>query len=315
MTWAWSIPIKIEPPRLLRSSALDLDHTRAIIPTFRDWDDARETVESLLDCRPRPREIVIVDDNAEPDVPSWVRRLPVHVAEYAGNRGPSHARNVGVEYQTGHPIDWFYFTDTACTRDRSFFAALGETRMLLPSTTVAIAGPVVGEVLSAARSPINLYMTEEAILNPPIDRHGPQAIVTANAAVSAAAFRAVGGFDASYPFAAAEDLDLGLKLRHFGTIGWTPHAVVRHRFLESIEDFRRRFVRYGAGNAHLERRWHLRGMRVERIISRDPSLQRFADLQVMSMRHGYDKHREHLEARSISEVVSDPAGERRASGS
>jgi hypothetical protein len=216
---------------------------------------------------------------------------------------------------TSHPIEWLYFTDTACTRERSFFSALRDAQMSLPPTTIAIAGPVVGDVLSGGRTPINLYMTEEAILSPPIDRHGPQAIVTANAAVSATAFRAVGGFDTSYPFAAAEDLDLGLKLRHLGAIGWASQAVVRHRFVESIEDFRRRFVRYGAGNAHLERRWGLPSLRVQRITSRDPGLQQLADLHVAAMRDGYDRRKNAFELLDGADAVTDSAGGMRASGS
>lgn len=290
MSWVWTIPIEITPLQLLRPPLLCLDHTRVVVPTYRDWDEARVTIESILACRPRPAEIMLVNDNAESGRPAWVSRYPIFAIDYPGNRGPSYARNTGARFRSGRPIDWLYFTDTGCQRDTGFFAELVDSSMAMPRTTVAIAAPVVGVFDTAAGSPINRYMTEEAILNPPRDVHGPQAIVTANVAVSAATFHALGGFDTTYPFAAGEDLDLGVRLRRLGRIGWAPRAVVAHRFLESEDDLRRRFRRYGAGTAHLQLKLGLPSLRVQAIVARDPALQHLADAQVLAMRNGYDAH-------------------------
>lgn len=294
MSWVWTIPLDIKPSQLLRPALLSPAHLRAIVPTFRDWDEARITIDSLLACTPRPAEIVLVNDNYEPDLPAWTRRYPIFVVNYAENRGPSHARNQGVRFRSGRPIDWLYFTDTGCTRSPEFFGELVEASMAMPRATVAIAAPVVGVVESPDATPINHYMTEEAILNPPRDERGPQAIITANAAVSTVAFLAVGGFNTSYPFAAGEDLDLGVRLRHLGPIGWAQRAIVRHAFEESVDDFRRRFLRYGAGNAHLEHALRLRKMRVESIMTQEPALQRLANIQVSAMQIGYDRHHTYL---------------------
>lgn len=189
---------------------------------------------------------------------------------------------------------WLYFTDTACVREQAFFAELVDASMAMPRSTVAIAAPVIGVVDTTHCSEINRYMTEEAILNPPRDAHGPQAIITANAAVSAVAFAALGGFNTGFPFAAGEDLELGVLLRTIGPIGWADRAVVQHRFEESTDDFWRRFVRYGGGNAHLERTLQLPSLRVDSIQARDPVLQKLADLQVRAMQLGYDRHQANL---------------------
>lgn len=290
MSWVWTIPMEITPLQLLRPPLLCLDHTRVVIPTYRDWDEARITIDSILACRPRPAEITLVNDNVEAARPAWVSRYPIFAIDYPDNRGPSYARNTGARFRSGRPIDWLYFTDTGCQRDTGFFAELVDSSMAMPRTTVAIAAPVVGVLDTAADSPINRYMTEEAILNPPRDATGPQAIVTANAAVSAAAFHALGGFDTTYPFAAGEDLDLGVRLRRLGRIGWAARAVVAHQFLESEDDLRRRFRRYGTGTAHLELRLGLPSLRVQAIVARDPALQHLADAQVLAMRNGYDAH-------------------------
>lgn len=294
MSWAWTLPIRTTPLLLITSPRLDPQRLRVVVPTFRDWAAARETIESLLDCRPDPREIVLVNDNSEPDPPHWVYRYPIILANYPGNRGPAHARNAGAALATSNAIDWLYFTDTGCARDRDFFARLSEHRLRLARHCVAVAGPVQGACISPMITPINSYMTEEAILNPPVDRHGPQAIVTANAAVYASAFRAVGGFDESYPFAAGEDLDIGLKLRTIGSIGWARHAVVRHRFEESREDFRKRFLRYGAGTAHLAHRLGLPCLKPSALIAKSRELQVLADIHVAAMKEGYDRHCDRL---------------------
>ena len=291
MTWSWFIPVRIAPGSVLTIPPFVATRTRAVIPTFRDWDEARVTIESLLACRPAPAEIALVSDNRSRSAPAWTRRYPIHLVAYGENRGPAFARNAGAALRTERSIDWLLFTDTGCERDPDFLCVLSEHSHVQPRSCVAIAAPVRGFVVSASATPINHYMTEEGILNPPMQDGGPQAIVTANAAVSLAAFRAVGGFNTSFPFAAGEDLDLGLRLRRLGGISWAPEAVVRHRFRESMRDFEKRFERYGAGNAHLEAQWRLSGMRPVSFRSCDPTLQPLADAQMIAMQRGYDRHR------------------------
>lgn len=292
MTWVWSLPIEVPPRAIILPERPVPERMRAIVPTFHDWDDARASVESMLECNPRPAEIVVVDDNGEGEPPRWARVSPwIRVVSYQGNRGPAFARNMGACLQTGTEFDWLYFTDGGCTRDRSFFEEIVVPAHRLAVCPVAIAAPVVGMGNSVALHPINCYMTEEAILNPPCTASGPQAIVTANAAVSLLAFQRVGGFRTDFPFAAGEDLDIGLRLRHLGHIAWAQGAIVAHRFEESVGDFTRRFRRYGAGNAHLEAAWCMPSLRVGGLVAGRPELQWLADLQSRSMQVGYDSHR------------------------
>lgn len=301
MTWTWTLPIHFAPRRAFLSPPLHPARVRVIVPTFRDWEEARMTVESLLECRPRPGEIVLVNDNADAQTPRWVRGYPVHLVEYPGNRGPAHARNEGASLKTRRQIEWFYFTDTGCIRDPGFFSALSDASHRAARTVVALAGPVRGSGASPLLAPINTYMSLEGILMPPADASGPQGLVTANAAVSVCAFETAEGFDRSYPFAAGEDLDLGLRLRALGPIGWVPDAVVTHHFSESLEDFRSRFLRYGKGNAHLSHRRGLPSLRSGLLQARNPVLQYLADLQSSAMREGYDLHSYRLRTYSKSD--------------
>lgn len=290
MTWAWSIPGKVEPRVQLLAPPLRPERTRVIVPTYRDWQATRVTVESLLDCRPGPAEIVVVSDNPNGYRPEWTHRYAIHVHGCGANLGPSVARNLGAGLITTTELDWLVFTDAGCQRSPDFFAALSAHSHSQSPGCVAIAGPVRGVVTTPSATPINHYMTVEQILHPPRRDGEVQAIVTANAAVYRAAFCAAGGFDPSYPFAAGEDLDLGLKLRNFGRISWAPGAVVWHRFKESRLDFERRFERYGDGNAHLEHRWHLPSMRAQPFVAHEQAQQYLADLQVSAMQRGYDRY-------------------------
>lgn len=294
MSYAWSLPLDLPVGPGLRSELLMPERTRVVIPTYKDWDGARETIESLMECRPRPGEIVVVNDNEERGAPSWLKTMPVRLVDYTGNRGPAYARNAGATLRTDKRIDWLYFTDTGCRRDPSFFATLAVQHARMDPTCSAVAGPVSGVSTSIESTPINWYMTEEAILAPPFDAHGPQAIVTANAAVCRRAFRAARGFDHSYRWAAGEDLDLGVRLRRLGSIGWASDAVVYHPFPESIEDFRRRFIRYGTGTAHLEHRLKLGNLRPGVFSAHHGSLQHLADLHIAAMLEGYERHRSRI---------------------
>lgn len=62
MTATWSLPLDVNLFDSFRSPVFRPERIRVVIPTFRDWDAARETIESLLDYRPGPAEIVLVDD-------------------------------------------------------------------------------------------------------------------------------------------------------------------------------------------------------------------------------------------------------------
>ncbi|QKK09911.1 MAG: glycosyltransferase [Planctomycetota bacterium] len=270
-----------------------------VIPTFQDWEALRETLEGILCCRPRPRLLVVIDDNSEDYAPTWLGRMPVIRIWYPGNRGPSFARNVGVRRLRRQGAEWVYFTDTGCLRAPWFFDTIASATSA--RQCVAVAGPVVGESRSIELDPINSYMTTEGILNPPMGTDGqPQSVVTANALVSMRAVMSVGGFDETYPFAAGEDLQLGIDLLRCGSIAWCPDAVVTHRFEECLVDFRKRFERYGRGTCHLAWRNSLAIHKPSQIVAVKPELQALADLQVAAMSAGYLSHSERvrLSARS-----------------
>jgi GT2 family glycosyltransferase len=197
--------------------------------------------------------------------------------------------NPGV-FEWDSPIDWYYFTDCGCTHDPDLFLKFEEAWNDCGDSCVAISGPVTG----SGSGPINDFMTEQGILNPPIEKtiHGvylPQAIITANALICGLPFAYLGGFDPGFPEAAGEDLDLGIRLREFGVIAWAPEAMVAHQFAEDESDFYNRFRRYGRGNRRLEVKHQLPGLRVKKNTAEKPEHQRLADLSLKAMQEGYDE--------------------------
>ena len=191
-------------------------------------------------------------------------------------------------------IDWCYFTDCGCTHDPGLFLNFEKSWRENGDSCVAISGPITG----SGSGLINEYMTEQGILNPPLEKtvHGiyvPQAIVTANALIAGLPFAYLGGFDPTFSEAAGEDLDLGIRLREFGVIAWCDDARVAHRFDENESDFYKRFRRYGRGNRKLEMKHGLPCLRARSFKAEKPDLQRLADMSVDAMQAGYDEAIDH----------------------
>lgn len=187
-------------------------------------------------------------------------------------------------------IDWYYFTDCGCTHHPDLFLNFERAWRECGDCCAAISGTVTG----AGTGLINEYMTEQGILNPPLEKtiHGiylPQAIITANALIAGLPFAFLGGFDPKFEEAAGEDLDIGLRLRELGVIAWCPDAKVAHRFDENESDFYKRFRRYGRGNRKLEMKHGLPSLRAHPFKAEKPELQQLADLSVEAMQAGYDE--------------------------
>jgi GT2 family glycosyltransferase len=213
----------------------------------------------------------------------------LHRREWCDDPRLEHDKIKPKEFLWRHDIDWFYFTDCGCEHASDIFLQFENAWKETGDSCIAISGPITGD----GDGLINKFMTEQGVLNPPkqkliYDRMIPQAIVTANALVAGIALSFVGGFDETFTEAAGEDLDLGLRLRRLGLIGWAEKAVVKHRFAEDRNDFERRFKRYGAGNRRLEVKHNLPSLRARKFVAESPALQELADLEIEAMQIGYD---------------------------
>ena len=298
-----SLPLPPKSGRVLfRSPKIEQEKIRVVIPVHNDWQGLKITLDSLQELSPRPGSIIVANDNADNSIPEWLKPYPIEIVNYDGNQGPASARNKGVEHP-GPEFDWIYFTDCGCEHARNLLLHFINAQENGDDSIVAICGSVSGK----GSGIINRYMTEMAILNPPFenepDHNGekiPQAIITANALVYAPAFYQLGGFSADFCEAGGEDLDLGIRLRNFGTLVYEPDAVVSHEFEEDIQDFKRRFERYGKGNRLLEQKYKLPSLRAEPFSIANEEFRGLAKLQTESLRRGYD------EAEEDASILDEP---------
>jgi glycosyltransferase involved in cell wall biosynthesis len=344
VTATYKLPPSISTRYRFRSKPVKARSIRVVIPTYKDWDGLRVTLDSLLNLKTPPKKITVANDNPDDFIPTWLHEYPITLLNYQGNVGPAEARNLGFginggprsgslnkhfhSYKPGSKeevvfrdaeiwaamdrmgsgpgkftweseFDWVYFTDCGCMHDPDLFLKFEAAWLECGDCCVAISGPVTG----SGPGPINEYMTEQGVLNPPIeyDLHGvhiPQAIITANALIAALPFAYLDGFDTKFKEAAGEDLDMGLRLRQFGVIAWAKDAIAAHRFDEDDSDFYKRFRRYGRGNRALEIKHGLPCLRARPFTpdkKDDPEHLRLAKLSLEAMQAGYDEAIDHAD--------------------
>lgn len=288
----YSLPL---PPRMNKNQLITPiiapNRIRVVIPVYKDWEGLKITLDSLRVINPRPGAIRVVNDNDDNYLPTWLKSYPVQIINYRGNQGPAYARNKGVG-QPDNTYDWIFFTDCGCEHARDIIQQFMNIQKTEGTSIVAVCGNVAGK----GSGKINRYMTEMNILNPPFEEdpgpHGeqiPQAIITANTLIYAPAFHQLGGFSTAFAGAGGEDLDLGIRLRKLGRLVFAPNANVYHEFDEDLQDFIRRFERYGRGNRLLEQIHKLPSLKPKPFIQNNPEFSDLTKLQFESLCTGYDQ--------------------------
>ena len=288
-----TLPLPPRPSQVsVRSPKIDPRRIRVVVPVYKDWEGLKITLESLKRLNPRPGAITVANDNADTRVPSWLKVYPVQVINYRNNRGPAYARNRGAE-DPETACDWIYFTDCGCEHVWNLIIRFINAQETGGDSDSVVA--MCGRVTGKGTGRINRYMTEMGILNPPFEdglgprgEEIPQTIITANALVYAPAFHQLGGFSTAFGEAGGEDLDLGIRLRELGRLVYAPLAVVSHEFDEDLQDFQRRFERYGRANRLVEQVHQLPSLRPEPFKA-DPEFSDLAELQIESLCKGYDE--------------------------
>jgi GT2 family glycosyltransferase len=211
-------------------------------------------------------EVVVVDDgSAEPPrqlVQRFAQVLQVRLHEQA-NAGPAAARNAGAAEARG---EYIVFTDDDCLPDRRWLTVLADVVVRNPAC--AVGGRVVNamyhELCASASQLLIEYLYDYYNA---AGAHG-RFFITSNLAFPTASFRALGGFDAAFPLAAAEDRDMCERWREEGyDMVYAEGAIVRHAHSLELRSFCRQHFTYGRGAYHLQqarvRRGQLGGLRRE----------------------------------------------------
>ena len=191
-------------------------------------------------------EVIVVDDSGRPsqnrDPQDAVRNLDLQLIRHAENSGAAAARNTGA--REAH-APFLAFLDDDCLPEPEWAGEL--STLISASKGAALAG-----VVRVSEPQPTQHRVTQLLSNPTSAADGTLLRAqTANLAVPANGFEAVGGFDESYRGAGYEDYDFCLRWRATGRrILAAPRAVVLHQRDTSLLGFWRQHYRYGRGAAH-----------------------------------------------------------------
>lgn len=224
-----------------------------VIPTYNRPRQLAGCLEALaaLDFPAERLEVLVVDDGSPQPLDDLVGalagRLTVRLLRQ-NRQGPAAARNAGAAAARGAVLA---FTDDDCRPHPGWLRAL---TLRLAAAPTAMVG---GQTVNALRD--NLFAEASQILVSYIydyyNRPGrPFFFTSNNIALPRAGFLAVGGFDASYPRAAAEDRDFCDRWQQAGfPMLYAPEALIDHAHALTLRGFWRQHLNYGRGAYHFHR--------------------------------------------------------------
>lgn len=225
-----------------------------VIPTYNRPDRLKACLETIArleyptDCS----EVIVVDDGGEvsPEavVTTFSNRLNVRLIRQQ-HSGPAMARNTGATEARGV---FLAFTDDDCAPAQDWLQALA-ARFAVMNNCV-IGGRTVNGL------PDNLYSTASQLLIDYLysyynaDREQAIFFTSNNFAIATAQFQAIGGFDGSFPRAAAEDREFCDRWRQDGRrLIYAAEVLVSHSHSMTLHGFWRQHFTYGRGAFHFHR--------------------------------------------------------------
>lgn len=238
-----------------------------VIPTYNRLRQLARCLDALAQIQ-YPRELwqVIVVDDASPVSPRDIvdahsKQLNLRLLCQA-HAGPAAARNRGVEHARGEIVA---FTDDDCMPAPDWLNSLAIVYEKNPACLIG------GRTLNGL--PENLYATASQMLisylydyyNP--DPNRAHFFTSNNLAIPREQFIRAGGFDATYPHAAAEDREFCDRWLFLGgRMVYAPRAIVYHAHELSFREFWQQHSYYGRGAVRFRRaraRRHQEAVKVE----------------------------------------------------
>jgi len=218
-----------------------------IIPTYNRPKRLANCLEAIakLDY-PRDRfETIVVDDGSKTPLDSVVApfkdRITIELIRQA-NAGPAAARNRGAGAAKG---DFLAFTDDDCQPTANW---LSEFALSFADAPQAMLG---GKTLNAlANNPFST--ASQKLIDYLYDYYNPAKgkdafFASNNIAMPAQNFRALNGFDVSFPLAAAEDRDFCDRWNRAYPMVYVPTAQIEHFHHLGLKSFWKQHFGYGRG--------------------------------------------------------------------
>lgn len=203
-----------------------------VIPTR----DRREALAETLDAveaqavEPGSVEVIVVDNGSSDGTPGWLATREVKVVAQP-KPGPAAARNRGVAESAGEVV--LFLGDDTRPADEHVLAGHIARHRDNPDRTYG----VLGRVRWRPDKPVTPFMHWLEHGGPQFDFDGlspgpvPTArhLYTAHVSLKRAVLRDTGGFDERFPYAAVEDIELGLRLERAGVVlHYDPALIVEH---------------------------------------------------------------------------------------
>lgn len=208
----------------------------------------------LLDFPRDAFEVIVIDDGSRPPVDDIVARhaaaIPVRLLQQGGH-GPARARNLGLAEARGRYI---LFTDDDCRLHPGCLRAYQRAFEVDPTAAWGghiqpdEANPIFGDASQLLVTYLYRYLDNRVPL-----------VCSNNMAIPRQPLLELGGFDESFPLAAAEDRDLCDRWVQRHPLRHAPEAIVIHYQRLSFLGFLRQQFRYGRGSFQFNKRREQRG--------------------------------------------------------
>ncbi|MGH8507178.1 MAG: glycosyltransferase [Gammaproteobacteria bacterium] len=219
-----------------------------IVPTYARARQLADCLRSIarLDYPRDGFELVVVDDGSktppEDTIAPFVDRINVtlHSQPHAG---PATARNTGAARAKG---DFLAFIDDDCAPARNWLRALAARFAV--AADCAIGGQTLNALVNNCYSTASQLLVDYlyAYYNANPDR--ARFFTSNNLVLPADRFHRIGGFDNTFPLAAAEDRELCDRwLRHGYNMTYAPEVLVYHSHTSSLREFWLQHFNYGRG--------------------------------------------------------------------
>ncbi len=217
-----------------------------VIPTYGRPKQLKECLDSMSELAYPVDgfEVIVVDDGSKTSLDEIVgafrKRINVKLIRQ-DHAGPAAARNRGGNESAGR---YLAFTDDDCKPAKDWLSRLEAS--LGSNPEILVAGRTVNDL------PENPYSTASQLIADFLYSYynsaGARFLTSNNMAVAKNQFLKVGGFDISFPMAAAEDREFCDRyLFHGYETLYVPEAVVRHAHPLTLGTFWRQHFNYGKG--------------------------------------------------------------------
>jgi len=215
-----------------------------VIPVRNDEKKIEICLKAVFDQTISPFEVIVVDGHSSDKTVVNAKKFPVKIFfENCGTVGG--ARQVGVENSNG---DYIAFTDSDCIPDKRWL------EMLMKECEPGIVGVgggiknigngiweesialALNSFLGSANSVQDRVFTKKKFV---------RSISGCNSLYRKSYIEKIGGFNVKYRF--NEDTDLNKRILKFGSLLYTPDAIVLHNQSRNLKQFAKRMFCFGYG--------------------------------------------------------------------